>query len=151
MHDRLEPSIPALLRTARWAYAHAVRRRLAELGYEDLPRNGPFLLGGMANRGVPLGSLIPQLGVSKQAASQLIDTLVIRGYLVRETDASDRRRMTVSVTDRGAAAAEAVRAAVAEVDDELARMISPSEQAGMLTGLGALCAMYERRAASERA
>ncbi len=52
----------------------------------------PFILGGMESPGVSAGDLIRQLGVSKQAASQLIDTLVLRGYLERATDPSDRRR-----------------------------------------------------------
>ena len=55
-------------------------------GYDDLPRNGAFVLGGMANHGAALGDLVKQLGVSKQAISQLIDTLVLRGYLERHPD-----------------------------------------------------------------
>src|SRR5271170_4737621 len=104
-----EVVIPALLRAARGAYGHAVRTRLAAGGFDDLPRNGPYILGGMANHGGTAGSLIRELGVSKQAASQLIDTLVLRGYLEREVDAEDRRRMTIELTERGLAAAAAVR------------------------------------------
>ena len=45
--------------------------------------------------------------MSKQAAGQLVDTLVLRGYLDRSPDPEDRRRMTVTLTERGAMAASA--------------------------------------------
>ena len=139
-----EVVIPALLRAARGAYAHAVRARLAEAGYDDMPRNGPFVLGGMANQGGSAGGLIRDLGISKQAASQLIDTLVLRGYLERRIDGDDRRRMTIECTERGRAAAAAVHAGVEAVDAELAGMLSPTQLAGLRAGLVALTEIRER-------
>ncbi len=143
--------LPALLRAARGAYAEAVRSRLTAGGFDDLPSNGPFVLGGLANHGVSAGDLIRQLGVSKQAASQLIDVLVLRGYLERATDASDRRRLTIEPTDRGRAAAEAVREGVVAVDSELVALVSPAELAGLRTGLEALCTIRERLEAQSAA
>jgi DNA-binding MarR family transcriptional regulator len=136
--------IPALLRAARGAYGHAIRTRLALVGCEDLPRNGPYILGGMVNQGGTAGGLVRELGVSKQAASQLVDTLVLRGYLVRGTDPDDRRRTTLEVTERGRAAAVAVREGVLAVDAELAAMIPAAELTGMRSGLEALCEIKER-------
>lgn len=133
-----EGPIPALLRAARGSYARAIRARLAADGIDDLPRNGPFVLGGMANWGGSAAELIEGLEVSKQAASQLIDTLVLRGYLRREVNAEDRRRMTIELTERGRAAAAAVRSAIEAVDAELGEMLSPAELAGLRAGLGAL-------------
>jgi DNA-binding MarR family transcriptional regulator len=140
-----EVVIPALLRASRGAYGHAVRTSLAASGFDDMPQNGPFLLGGMASRNGSAGDLIRELGVSKQAASQLIDTLVIRGYLERHTNPDDRRRMTIELTERGRAAGNAVRAGVEEVDDELAQMLSPAELAGFVAGLVALTTIREKR------
>ena len=96
--------IPALLRVARRAYGHAVRELVAEAGFDDMPRNGPFVLGGMANRGGTAAGLIRELGITKQAASQLIDTLVLRGYLEREVNADDRRSYRLRLTEAGQAA-----------------------------------------------
>ena len=131
--------IPALLRAARGAYGHAIQRRLLADGFDDLPRNAPFLLGGMVNQGVAASDLIRQLGVSKQAASQLVDTLVMRGYLEREVDPGDRRRVILQVTDRGRDAAAAVRAGAVWVDSGLAARLSPAELEGLRAGLVALC------------
>jgi DNA-binding MarR family transcriptional regulator len=139
-----EVAIPALLRAARGSYAQVIERHLAAAGYDDLPRNGSFVLGGMVNHGGSAADMIRGLGVTKQAASQLIDTLVLRGYLTREVNPDDRRRMTIGLTDRGRAAAAAIRGAVREVDAELAQMISPAELAGLRAGLTALAKLKER-------
>jgi DNA-binding MarR family transcriptional regulator len=139
-----EVVIPALLRAARGAYGHSVRTRLAAAGFDDMPKNGPYVLGGMANRGAAAGDLIRELGVTKQAASQLIDTLVVRGYVERHTNAADRRRLDIELTARGLAAAAEVRAGVLAVDDELAEMLTPVELAGLCAGLFALTAIRER-------
>jgi DNA-binding MarR family transcriptional regulator len=136
--------IPALLRAARGSYAQAIRGRLAEAGFDDLPRNGGFVLGGMANHGGSAVDMIRGLGVSKQAASQLIDTLVLRGYLTRDMNPQDRRRMTIELTERGRAAAAAVRSGVAAIDAELAQMLTPAELAGLRSGLAALGHIKER-------
>jgi len=109
-----------------------------------MPRNGPFVLGGMANHSAAAGDLIRQLGVSKQAASQLIDTLVVRGYLERRVDDDDRRRITIELTDRGKAAAEQVRDGVQAIDAQLAELLSPADVAGLRSGLIALIDIRER-------
>lgn len=135
--------IPALLRASRGAYGHAIQRRLLAAGFDDLPRRGPFVLGGMASQGASAGDLVRQLGVTKQATGQLIDTLVVRGYLDRRPDTDDRRRMIVGLTPRGRAAAAEVREAVSSVDADLGRRIAPEELAGLRAGLVALCAIRE--------
>jgi len=139
-----EVVIPALIRAARGSYSLAIAARLAANGFDDLPRNGAFVLGGMANFGGSAGDMIRALDVSKQAASQLIDTLVLRGYLTREVNQDDRRRMVIGLTERGRAAATAVRAGVDDIDIELARMISREQLAGLRAGLEALSMIKDR-------
>ena len=137
-------TIPGLLRAARGSYGHAIAAHLAAAGFEDVPRNGPFVLGGMVNQGVSALEMTRGLDVSKQAASQLIDTLVLRGYLTRQTNPQDRRRMLIELTERGRAAAAAIHAAVAEIDAELSRMVAPEHLAGLRAGLTALAEIKER-------
>src|SRR6185437_5299881 len=95
--------LPALLRHARNAYGSAMRRALEQAGYDDIPKNGLYLIGGLALGAgdVPLAALIRDLRISKQAAGQLVDTLVSRGYLHRTTDEQDRRRLLITLTERG--------------------------------------------------
>ena len=133
-----------LLRAARGGYGNTIGAHLAAAGFEDLPRNGPFVLGGIAHHGGSAVDMIRGLGVTRQAVSQLIDTLVLRGYLTRDVNPEDRRRMTIALTDRGRAAAAAVRSGVESIDTELARMITPSELAGLRAGLEALGHLRDR-------
>jgi DNA-binding MarR family transcriptional regulator len=136
--------IPGLLRAARGAYGHAIRRALVDRGIDDVPPNGAFVIGGIGNLGQPLGALIRQLGNSKQAASELIDTLVVRGYLSRTTDPDDRRRMNITLTDRGREAADGVRAGVIAVDRELTELLGATGVEQLRAGLVALCDIRDR-------
>jgi DNA-binding MarR family transcriptional regulator len=121
--------MPALLRHARMTYGRAMRRALAEAGYDDVPRNGMYVIGGLALGAddVPLSQLIKELGVSKQAAGQLVDTLVLRGYLERKADAEDRRKLSISLTERGRAAAATQRTAREGIDTELAKRVGEED------------------------
>jgi len=121
--------LPALLRHARSTYGRAMRDALEEAGYEDLPKNGMYVIGGLAMGagGVPLGKLVKELGVSKQAAGQLVDMLVLRGYIDRTADPNDRRKLTVALTDRGRAAASIQKEVVKRIDEELSSRVGKEE------------------------
>src|ERR1700684_4443241 len=114
-------ALPARLRLARPTYGSAMRRALEEAGYDDIPGNGLYVIGGLALGvpDIPLGQLIKELRISKQAAGQLVDTLVTRGYLERSPDKDDRRKLTVTLTERGKAAAATQKAAREKIDAEL--------------------------------
>ena len=133
-----EAAFPALLRAARRAYGSAVRGALADAGYDDVPRNGSYVLAAIARTGAALSRIIQELGVSKQAAGQLVDTLVTRGYLDRAPDPEDRRRLTITLTERGQAAAEVIRSAVRQVDADLVRRVGPEYIAHARATLAAL-------------
>ncbi len=132
--------IPALLRHARNTYGSAMRRALAEAGFDDIPGNGLYVIGGLAldRADIPLGQLILELRLSKQAAGQLVDTLVTRGYLDRAPDKQDRRKLTVSLTDRGRAASEVQKTAREKVDAELLARVGADDVARTRRTLAAL-------------
>jgi DNA-binding MarR family transcriptional regulator len=121
--------MPALLRHARSTYGVAMRQALEKSGYDDVPKNGMYVIGGLAlgAGGVPLGQLVKELGVSKQSAGQLVDMLVLRGYIERTTDPTDRRKLTVALTERGRAAAAIQREIVTKIDAELSSRVGKEE------------------------
>jgi DNA-binding MarR family transcriptional regulator len=133
--------MPALLRHARTTYASAMRQALAEAGYDDIPRNGLYVIGALALGNHGLGDIIEELGVSKQAAGQLIDTLVLRGYLERTVDETDRRRLNVALTERGRAAAAAQSAAREGVDLKLTACVGQDHVTHTRATLAALIAL----------
>ena len=130
--------MPALMRAARATYGAAIRAALEEVACEDVPRNGIFVIGAIARGGSPLSEIIRGLGVSKQTAGQLVDTLVVRGYLDRAPDPDDRRRMTVSLTGRGQLAASASRSAIEQVDVRAEARVGVERMAEARAVLGAL-------------
>src|SRR5580658_2809579 len=111
--------LPALLHAIRGTYTAAVRRAQARVGCGDVPACGEYLLNAMEWSGASLESVIRWLGVTKQAVSQAVETLVVRGYLERERDPTDRRRVVLSLTDRGHKAGRAARSAIEDVDRRL--------------------------------
>jgi len=121
--------MPALLRHARTTYGGAMRRALDRAGFDDIPANGLYVIGGLALGAddVPLSALIRDLKISKQAAGQLVDTLVMRGYLERQTDPDDRRRLVIRLTERGKAAGEVQGKARDAVDAKLAARVSADD------------------------
>jgi DNA-binding MarR family transcriptional regulator len=137
----LDVALPVLLRHGRNSYGVAMRRALEEAGYDDIPGNGLYVIGGLALGvpDIPLGQLIKELRISKQAAGQLVDTLVTRGYLDRSADKDDRRKLTVTLTERGKAAAEAQKAGREKVDAELLASVGQEDIERTRRTLAVLC------------
>lgn len=130
--------LPVLLQEARGAHTRAIRDALAAAGFDDMPRAGGRVIGRIARGGTNVTEVAGAYGVSKQAGSQLVDTLVTRGYVERIPDAADRRRMTVALTDRGRAAAKEIRAAIDRVDAAHIDAIGAEEHYRMRRALGVL-------------
>jgi DNA-binding MarR family transcriptional regulator len=142
-----EIHLPALLRHARNTYGAAMREALEAAGCGDIPRNGLYVIGGLAmgRKEVPLAVLIRDLRISKQSAGQLVDALVTRGYLNRRVDPDDRRRLVITLTRRGHAAAETQAAAREAIDAELEERIGERGMGVLRKGLAALVAIGQRR------
>jgi DNA-binding MarR family transcriptional regulator len=111
---------------------------LAEAGFDDIPRNGLYIIGGLAlgAENAPLAPLAQELGVSKQYTSQLLDTLVLRGYLQRVPDPAVPSKLTL--TERGRAAALVQATAREKIDAELLRRVGPDDVARTRYTLSAL-------------
>lgn len=136
--DTAGPSTALLMRAARGVYAGSIRHELHAAGIDDLPRNGVFVLTGLDTSSGARPDLPGDLGVTKQAVSQVVDLLVTRGYVVRQPDPGDRRRISLELTERGRAAVAAARRGVAAVDEQLSERISPEQVDGLRSALLAL-------------
>ncbi|HKE96052.1 MAG TPA: MarR family transcriptional regulator [Povalibacter sp.] len=119
-------SLASLLRAARHTYSLAIRAPLADAGFEDIPRDGVFVIAAIRTGDVSAGDLQRRLGVSKQAVSQLLDTLVLRGYVERSIHTEDRRRMTLTLTRRGERVATVCRRAVDQVEQRIVEIVGTS-------------------------
>jgi DNA-binding MarR family transcriptional regulator len=135
---RSDLATPTLMRAARGTYARSIRTHLQAIGVDDLPKNGAFILSAIDAGGSPREDLPAGLGVSKQAISQVIDVLVNRGYLDRSADQSDRRRITLELTQRGHEVVAAVWLGTEAIERDLATRMSLEVVEAMRAGLMAL-------------
>jgi DNA-binding MarR family transcriptional regulator len=136
-------AIPTLMRAARGTYSRSIRAQIRAIGVDDLPRNGIVVMTGIDTVGGPGQNLPRWLGVSKQAVSQVVDTLVNRGYLERSPDPDDRRRNSLEITQRGREVLDAAYLGVEAVESQLGDLISPEQFEAMRAGLYALAQIKE--------
>jgi DNA-binding MarR family transcriptional regulator len=129
-------SIPELMRVARGSYKRAADARLAAGGFEDLPTASGYLLAYLANDEESIAEMIEGLGIKKREFSQLVDTLVLRGYITRSI--ANDGTVSLALTERGHAAHEASYEGCRHVDEELERRLSEAEMAGLRRGLAVL-------------
>jgi DNA-binding MarR family transcriptional regulator len=130
-------SIPELMRVARGSYKRAADIQLAAGGFEDLPTTSGYLLAYLANEEESIPERIEGLGIKQRELSQLLDTLVLRGYITRQIDPADGE-VTLALTERGRAANEASSEGCSYVDRELEGRLSEAEMAGLRRGLAVL-------------
>ena len=114
-----------LLRRAVRRYASPVSKALAAGGFGDLPQRGVWAISALARAepGLSGRDLVTRMGISKQAISQLVETLVSLGYVARRPSADDRRRTLLSLTTRGRGAARIIDATVAATEETMANTI----------------------------
>ncbi|RDI45285.1 MarR family winged helix-turn-helix transcriptional regulator [Nocardia mexicana] len=108
------PDLPMLLLAAAADVTDALRAGVAAAGFADVRPTHGLAFARMASAGATVGEIAAHLGVTKQAASQLVDDLVNRGYAQRNPHPHDARARLITLTDRGRAATRATEAAAAE-------------------------------------
>ena len=100
---------------------------LAAGGFGDLPQRGIWAVSALAQAdpGLSGRDLVTRMEISKQAVSQLIETLVTLGYVARRPAVDDRRRTLLHLTTRGNAAARIIDSTVAEMESSMAATLGP--------------------------
>ncbi|MER6787235.1 MarR family transcriptional regulator [Streptomyces sp. NPDC000658] len=117
MHTSEALALSAALLAAAGELTRRIDDGVAARGFEGRPAYG-FAFTRLARGGATVTELGAHLGVTKQAASQLVDELVRKGYVERRAHPGDARARLIVLTERGRdctraaeeAAAEAVRA-----------------------------------------
>ncbi len=92
-----------------------IQQGLTRRGFNDVRAVHGFAFARLSGTPATASELAAHLGVSKQAAAQLVDHLVERGYLHREPDPTDRRARLLVLSERGRACTAAADQAAADV------------------------------------
>ncbi|WP_314224249.1 MarR family winged helix-turn-helix transcriptional regulator [Streptomyces zaehneri] len=123
-------ALSAVLLAAAGELTQRVNDGVLARGFEARPAYG-FAFTRLAPDGATVTELGAHLGVTKQAASQLVEELVRKGYAERRPHPEDARARLIVLTERGwectraaeEAAAEAVRAWAAVLGEGQVRLL----------------------------
>ncbi len=127
--------LPLLLLAAAAEVTDAVNAGVIAAGFTDVRPAHGFAFVRMAPDGATIGEIAEHLGVTKQAASQLVDELVTKGYADRNPHPRDARARLITLTDRGWACTRAADAALAEFAARWSHTLGPNALAQLRNGL----------------
>ncbi len=99
------------------------------------------------NRGASLSDVAHHIGLTLPSMSTLIDALVTRGFLIRRTHQEDRRRMTLTITERGESTLRVARESTQTYVTELLSQLSEKEQAAVVRAMRILRQVFSREVA----
>ncbi|MFJ4979094.1 MarR family winged helix-turn-helix transcriptional regulator [Streptomyces coeruleorubidus] len=116
-------TLSAALLAAAGGLTQRINEGVVARGFEGVRPAHGFAFARLAPDGATVTDLAAHLGVTKQAASQLVDEMVRKGYAERRPHPDDARARLVVLTGRGwectRAAEEAAAEAVREWGDVL--------------------------------
>jgi DNA-binding MarR family transcriptional regulator len=115
-----------LMLAAGNAVVDGIHAGVVARGFADLRPAHGFAFARLAPDGATISELAAHLSVTRQAAAQLVDELVAKGYVRRLAHPDDGRAQLIVLTERGwactraatAAAADTVRAWVGALGEE---------------------------------
>ena len=119
----------SLLALARGSWIEQVRERMEEAGFPGYRRSDAWVLALLLRRPLAIGQLGEAVGISRQAARQMADGLVERGYATFGTDDADARRTLVVLTRRGQAYGRAIWAAQDALNETVRSRVSEADLA----------------------
>jgi MarR family transcriptional regulator, organic hydroperoxide resistance regulator len=115
---------------------HVLSSALADLNLTAAEINA---LANLADRGaLNVRELSDETGTRATTLTGVLDRLENRGYVTRELDPTDRRSFRLPLTEAGQAAANRVRAAVADLERDALARLSPTQIAGFHAVVAAL-------------
>jgi len=101
----------------------ALHERLATRGWPNVRPNYGFVLLAARGPGIQASEIAALMGISKQAASKLVEAMEQAGYLRRDPHADDLRAKVVTLTASGDELLAAVEQIYAELEDEWAAIL----------------------------
>ncbi|MFJ8113223.1 MarR family winged helix-turn-helix transcriptional regulator [Streptomyces sp. NPDC096132] len=108
-------ALSAALLGAAGELTRRIHEGVVARGFEGVRPAQGFAFARLAPDGATVTDLAVHLGVTKQAASQLVDELVRKGYVERRAHPDDARARLIVLTERGWECTRAAEEAAAEV------------------------------------
>jgi DNA-binding MarR family transcriptional regulator len=105
-----------------------IQEGVREAGFDDVTPLHGFAFARMATGDATTADVASHLGVSKQAAAQLVDRLVRGGYVERRAHPADRRARLLDLTERGIACTVAARRAAEHAIEQWRGEVPPEDR-----------------------
>ena len=131
-------ALPALLLALSGELVAGIQAGGAARGFDDVRPAHGYAFVRLAPDGATIGELAEHLGVTKQAASQLVDELVRKGYVERRPHPTDARARLVVLTERGWACTRAADAAAADTVQPWIAALGPARFHALVADLARL-------------
>lgn len=120
-------ALSAALLAAAGELTQRIHEGVVARGFEGLRPAHGFAFTRLAPDGATVTELAAHLGVTKQAASQLVEELVRKGYVERHPHPGDARARLVVLTERGWACTRAAEESAAEAVRPWAELLGEGE------------------------
>jgi DNA-binding MarR family transcriptional regulator len=136
--DRDLLDLPVLLLSAARGLVDGIDAGVRARGFTDLRPAHGFAFALLAGGGATVVELAQHLDVTKQAASQMVEDLVGKGYVERRPHPDDARARLIVLTDKGRACTRAADEAAEETLRPWADAIGARRMAELRADLGRL-------------
>jgi DNA-binding MarR family transcriptional regulator len=94
-------------------------------GFEDVRPAHGFAFSRLSWGGATITELAGHLDVTRQAAAQLVDELIAKGYVERQPHPHDARARLIVLTSKGWACTRAAEAAIADTLSQWEAVLGP--------------------------
>jgi DNA-binding MarR family transcriptional regulator len=127
VHNSEAIALSAALLAVAGELTQRIHEGVVARGFEGMRPAHGFAFARLAPDGATVTDLAAHLGVTKQAASQLVDELVRKGYVERRPHPVDARARLVVLTDLGGAGPRAAAEAAADAVRAWGELLGESE------------------------
>jgi DNA-binding MarR family transcriptional regulator len=128
-------ALPVLLLSAAGTLVDAIHAGVEARGFAGVRPAHGFAFTRLAPDGATIAELGEHLGVTKQAASQLVDELTRRGYVQAEPHPRDARAKLITLTELGWACTRAADAAALDAVSAWADILGAERVGQLAAGL----------------
>ena len=138
MEDDEAQALAVVLLAASRALVDGISAGVRARGFGDVRPAHGFAFARLAAGGATLTQLAGHLGITRQAAAQLVDELAAKGYVERRPHPDDARARLIVLTGKGWACTRAADAAIADTVRPWAAALGEERLQALLADLGAI-------------
>lgn len=140
-----EPSLTQLVMRTSRSLRRATMGELEPFGLTPSQSRAMGVISRHYDRPLRLGDIAAHLDIAPRSATEVVDHLEERGLVRRSPDPTDRRAVTIALTDEGRALRARIERARARRGDEFFGHLSEKEQAQLQSLLELALAPHRRQ------